>query len=103
MHIIAAVAAEAAVETKWNVVFMQNIYNKMLYADHVVTLCSVFFFLYSSLVFNFGTDLEDLLILVRSNQITAEALICRTLFRLIGTYVFTAFAVLRRLCHWSIC
>lgn len=44
MHIIAAVAAEAAVETKWNVVFMQNIYNKMLYADHVVTLSIVSFF-----------------------------------------------------------
>lgn len=30
-------------------------------------------------------ELEDLLILTRNNQITAEALICRTLLRLIST------------------
>lgn len=46
--------------------------------------CSLIFFLYLSSVFNFITELEDLLILTRNNQITADALICRTLFRLIS-------------------
>ena len=60
---------------------MQNIYNKMTYTDHVTPRSLIFF--YTS-VFNFITELEDLLILTRNNQITAEALICRTLFRLIS-------------------
>jgi len=47
--------------------------------------CSLIFFLYLSSVFNFITELEDLLIFTRHNQITVEALICRTLFRLIST------------------
>lgn len=65
---------------------MQNIYNynKMTYTDHVVTPHSLIFF-YTYLQYLTFTELEVLLILTRNNQIMAEALICRTLFRLIST------------------
>lgn len=66
---------------------MQNIYNynQITHIAHVVTPRSLIFFPYLSSVFNFITELEDPLMLTRNNQITAEALVCRNLFRLISS------------------